>query len=154
MLVYLLIISALMLLLPAGSCIAEALLRGAPLSIALAAKWFVFWSVGVRLLSAGAKQIWQPEYTARAILKLKSDDALLVIRELGFANVAMGSLGMASLVFSAWRPAGALVGGVFYGLAAVNHIMQAHRGRLENIAMVSDAFAAVVLLSSFADLIR
>jgi hypothetical protein len=148
------VVGALMLLLPAGSGVAEALLRGAPLSMALAAKWFVFWSVGVRLLSAGVKQIWQPEYTARAILKLQSDDALLVIRELGFANVAIGSLGIASLGISAWRSAGALVGGVFYSLAAINHLRQAHRGRLENIAMVSDAFVAVVLLVGFAGLLR
>jgi hypothetical protein len=54
------------------------------------------------------KQIAQPEYTARTILKLNGNDALVVVRELGFANVAM----------------------------------------------VSDAFVAVVLLISFGGLIR
>jgi hypothetical protein len=45
-----------------------------------------------------------------------------------------------------WRLAGALAGGIFYGLAGVNHALQAHRNRLENVAMVSDLFAALVLL--------
>ena len=39
-------------------------------------------------------------------------------------------------------------------LAAGNHILQPHRARLQNIAMASDAFAAVVLLVSFGGLIR
>jgi hypothetical protein len=151
---YLFVVAALMLLLPAGSWIAEAILRGVPVSMAVAAKWFVFWSVGVRLLSAGLKQVLQPEYTARVILNLKGEEALLVIRELGFANMAIGVLGIVSLGLPTWRLPGALVGGLFYGLAAGNHVMQSHRSRPENIAMVSDAFAAVVLLASFAALIR
>ena len=50
--------------------------------------------------------------------------------------------------------AAALMGGVFYGLAAGNHVLQPHRSRLQNIAMVTDVFAAVVLLVSFGGLIR
>jgi hypothetical protein len=129
-------------------------MRGVPLSIVLVGKWFVFWMVGIRLLAAGLRQITQPEYTARTILKLTGNDALVVIRELGFANVAMGVLGTTSLLFADWRSAAAVVGGAFYGLAAGNHVLQPHRGRLQNIAMVSDAFAAVVLLVSFGGLIR
>jgi len=34
---------------------------------------------------------------------------------------------------------------VFYGLAGVNHCMHRHRNRLENLAMASDLFVAVVL---------
>ncbi len=148
------LITAFMVILPAVSIAAEAVLRGVPLSILLVGKWFVFWMVGIRLLTAGLRQITQPEYTARAIFKLTGKDALVVIRELGFANVAIGLLGTVSLAFADWRSAAALVGGVFYGLAAGNHILQPHRGRLQNIALVSDAFAALVLLVSFGGLIR
>jgi hypothetical protein len=148
------IIAAFMVVLPGLSVAAEAMMRGVPLSIVLVGKWFVFWMVGVRLLAAGLRQISQPEYTARTILKLTGNDALVVIRELGFANVAMGLLGAASLPFPDWRSAAALMGGVFYGLAAGHHVLQAHRGRLQNIALVSDAFAAIVLLVSFGGLIR
>jgi len=43
--------------------------------------------------------------------------------------------------------AGALAGGIFYGLAGVNHAVQSHRNRLETVAMTSDLFAAVVLFA-------
>ena len=148
------IIAAFMVVLPGLSVAAETAFRGVPLSIVLVAKWFVFWMVGIRLLAAGVRQIAQPEYTARTILKLTGNDALVVIRELGFGNVAMGLLGIASLPVPDWRSAAALVGGVFYGLAAGNHVLQRKRGRLQNLAMVSDAFAAIVLLVSFGGLIR
>jgi hypothetical protein len=52
-----------------------------------------------------------------------------------------------------WVTAGALAGGVFYALAGLNHIRQAHRGRSENIAMLSDLFAAVILLIGFARIV-
>jgi hypothetical protein len=148
------LIAAFMVVLPGISVAADVAIRGVPLSIVLVGKWFVFWMVGIRLLAAGLKQIAQPEYTARTVLKLSGNDVLVVVRELGFANVAMGLLGTASLPFPDWRSAAALVGGVFYALAAGNHILQPHRARLQNIAMASDAFAAVVLLVSFGGLIR
>ncbi|MOA50332.1 hypothetical protein D3C78_1733370 [compost metagenome] len=72
-------------------------MAGAAITAALVAKWFVFWSVGWRLLLAGFKQIVQPRYTANVILGLKTDEALILVRELGFANVAMGVLGVLSL---------------------------------------------------------
>jgi hypothetical protein len=74
------------------------------------------------------------------------DDVLLVVRELGFANIAIGSVGVVSLSVAGWRVAAALAGGIFYGLAGINHAMQHHRNRLENVAMVSDLAAAAFLL--------
>ena len=148
------IIVAFMVVLPALSVLADAMLRGSPLSVILVGKWFVFWMVGIRLFTAGLRQMTQPQYTARTVLKLTGNDALVVIRELGFANVAMGLLGIVSLAFPDWRSAAALMGGVFYVLAAGNHVLQSHRSRLQNIAMVTDVFAAVVLLVSFGGLIR
>ena len=41
----------------------------------------------------------------------------------------------------------ALVGGVFYGLAGVNHALESQRNSFENVAMVSDLGVAVVLLA-------
>jgi hypothetical protein len=39
-----------------------------------------------------------------------------------------------------------VAGGTFYALAGINHVLRAHRNRLENLAMWSDLFAAAVLL--------
>ena len=113
----------------------------------LVGKWFVFWSVGVRLVLAGLRQVIQPSYTARVILGLKGDVPLLLVRELGFANLALGLVASMSLMFAPWVVGLALAGGVFYGLAGANHVLQPHRNPLETVAMVSDLFVAGVLLA-------
>jgi hypothetical protein len=148
---YYAIVATFMGVLPLGSLLVECIAFGAPISAALVAKWFVFWAVGWRLLLAGIKQIAQPQYTAKEILGLdEAPGTLLLVRELGFANVAMGLLGVASLWLPAWQLAAAMVGGVFYALAGINHALQNHRNRLENVAMMSDLGIAAVLLGSFA----
>ena len=101
----------------------------------------------MRLALAGVRQIAQPNYTARVILGLKSDDVLLVVRELGFANLAAGLVGLLSLFVPSWRLAAALSGGTFYLLAGVHHAFQADRTRLESVAMTSDLLAAAILLA-------
>ncbi len=104
--------------------------------------------MGWRLLLAGIRQVVQPAYTARAILGLKNEESHLLVRELGFANVAMGPLGVASLAQPGWRVSAALTGGLFYAFAGAHHVLRAHRNRLGNVAMLSDLFVAAVLLAS------
>jgi hypothetical protein len=139
-----------MFVLPIACAAGEMLIGNVPFSLVAVGKWFVLWSVGVRLLLAGLRQIFQPRYTAQVILSLKNDESLILVRELGFANFAIGLVGIGSAIFPSWRPAGALAGGVFYALAGVNHALQAHRGKLEGIAMVSDLWASAILLAGFA----
>jgi hypothetical protein len=146
---YYAIVALLMFALPLVSVAVDAAPSAAPATL-LIGKWYVFWAVGVRLLLAGLRQVVQPRYTAQVILGLKSDESLLVVRELGFANLSLGLCGILSMVFPEWRVPVALAGGVFYGLAGGNHVLQAHRNRLENVAMGSDIFASVVLLVFFA----
>ncbi|MGA9851997.1 MAG: DUF6790 family protein [Gammaproteobacteria bacterium] len=146
---YIAIVAVLMLVLPLASIAGEVLFTAAPFSLVLVGKWFVIWAVGVRLLLAGLRQILQPRYTAQVILSLKSEESLILVRELGFANLAIGLLGVGSAVFPSWRLPAALAGGTFFALAGANHVLQAHRGRLENVAMVSNLWAAFVLLVSF-----
>jgi hypothetical protein len=113
--------------------------------IPIIAKWYVFWAVGVRLILAGLRQMIQPRYTAVTILGIKSEDSLLVVRELGIANTAIGSVGLVTLFAPSWLLAAALAGAIFYGLAGINHLLHQKRNKLQNVAMVSDLFASVVL---------
>ena len=136
---------ALALVLPLLSIWIEHQFRGATISAELVARWFVFWAIGVRLFMAGVRQIAQPAYTAQVILGLKSPDALLVVRELGFANAALGAVALISIFARPWAPPIALVGAIFFGLAGVNHLLHGDRTRLQSIAMISDLFIAVVL---------
>jgi hypothetical protein len=145
---YYLIVAALMLALPVLSLALEWSGTHAPIDASMLCKWFGFWSVGWRLLLAGVRQIVQPQYTAEVILGLKNEESRILVRELGFANLALGVLGVLSVPVPSWRLAVALAGGVFYFLAGTNHFLQPHRNRQQNVAMLSDVFVASVLLGS------
>lgn len=145
---YIAMVFGLMLILPIASILFEVLFRHyGVLNALLVGKWFVFWAVGVRLVMAGLRQIVQPRYTAENILGLKDPDATLVVRELGFANTAIGSAGLGSVFSPAWILPVAIIGAIFYGLAGINHLAHGHRSRLQNVAMISDVFAAAVLVT-------
>ncbi|MDM0025778.1 DUF6790 family protein [Variovorax saccharolyticus] len=144
---YFVIVAGLMLVFPLLSIAIELGAGHASLGMPLIGKWYVFWAVGLRLLLAGVRQILQPRYTAETILGIRGDDVLLLVRELGFGNLAIGVVGTLSLLLPGWLAPAALVGGIFYGLAGINHALQPHRNAKENVAMASDLFAAAVLLA-------
>ena len=142
---YLAIIVGLMFVLPLGSVLAEYLSLPGGAIMPLVGKWFVFWSAGIRLMLAGLRQYFQPEFTAREIFDMKSDEALPVVRELGVANFSIGVVGVLSLLAPSFVLPVAIAAGIFYGVAGVRHVMEPARSRNETIAMVSDLFAFVVL---------
>jgi hypothetical protein len=143
---YYAIVVATMLVLPALSVAIQASAQGFSFDPLLVAKWFTFWAVGVRLFLAGLRQTIQPRYTANVILGLKSEECLMLVRELGFANLALGSVGLLSLPLPGWLPAAALAGGIFYALAGLGHVFSSDRNRLETVAMVSDLMAGALLI--------
>jgi hypothetical protein len=145
---YTAMVIGLMLIFPVASIALEVFMHShGRLDLAIVGKWFVFWTVGVRLLIAGLRQIVQPRYTAETILGVKDPDAVLIVRELGFANTAIGSAGLSSIFLTAWNLPLAVIGAIFYALAAINHVMHKERGKLQNVAMISDFFAAAILLT-------
>ena len=150
---YVFIVVALMLVFPLVSSLLQLQSQHGAMTAAAAlpiiAKWYVFWAVGVRLSLAGWRQIIQPRYTAETILGIKSADSFLVVRELGFANAAVGSAGLGSLLAPAWVAPLCMTGAIFYGLAGVNHCLHKQRGKLQDGALVSDLFAALVLAICF-----
>ena len=150
---YFVIVILLMGVLPAVSILVEfvGLHGGADLPL-LIAKWFVFWSVGVRLLLAGLRQIANPAFTAETIFDIKEGAALPIVRELGFANLSIGLLGALALFVNAWIAPAALVGGLFYGLAGAQHALKRERNGAETVAMVSDLFIFLVLAGDLAAL--
>ncbi len=144
---YVLLISLLMGVLPLASIVSEAGWRPDP---AVAGKWCVFWMVGARLFAAGLRQTLQPRYTAEKILGLPGEANRVVVRELGFANLALGVGGIATLAAPSWTPPLALVGGIFYAAAGIQHALHTGRNKMQSFAMATDLFAAVVLLGFFA----
>jgi hypothetical protein len=143
---YAAIVILLLLVLPVASIGIEATLAEHPLSLMfLTGKWFVFWGVGIRLLLAGARQAIQPRFTAKEIFRIDGAESLPIVRELGFANLSMGTLGICSLFQMSWTVPAAIVGALYYGLAGLGHIGQKEKNAKEYIAMVSDGFMFLLI---------
>jgi hypothetical protein len=144
---YFLIVGSLMFVLPIVSVIVEMSTDGHGAIATSIQKWFVFWAVGMRLLMAGVRQVIQPSFTAEKILGITDPDALLVVRELGFANTAIGAVGVISILAQSWILPASILGAIFYTLAGINHVFHKQRNAMENVAMTSDLFVAAVLLA-------
>lgn len=146
---YLVVVVLLNVVLPIVSVVVESLMAPGPLMLGplmlLVGKWFVFWAAGVRLLLAGLKQVSQPSFTAHEIFKMKTDEALPVVRELGFANFAVGVLGVASIWATSFLLPVAIIATIFYGSAGAQHVTQKGKSEKETIAMATDIAAFLAL---------
>lgn len=147
---YVAIVVLLMFVLPLGSVAFQCFGLHSPAGLAqLFAASFAFWAVGIRLFLAGLRQSIQPSFTAREIFGHTGDESLVIIRELGFANLAIGALGIASALTEGWVVPASLVGGLFYTMAGIRHLFGKQRNALENLATFSDLFVGGVLLVCF-----
>jgi len=142
--IYLITVLALMLFLPLLSTLID-FSKNHQQIINLAGKWFIFWAIGVRLLMAGFKQVIDPAFTAQSIFHLTDKDAFVIVKELGLANICFGLIGVISLFIPSWRIPAAFAGGLYLGIAGVNHIIKKPAGLNELIAMLSDLFIAVIM---------
>ena len=103
-------------------------------------KWFLFFAVGLRLFIAGLRQALNPAFTARDIFHLKEEASYAVVRELGFANICFGVVGILSLFFPTWRIVSVTGSGLYFGLAGLLHLVKWPAGPNERLALVSDLF--------------
>jgi hypothetical protein len=143
---YIAIVTNTMFILPVGSILFAVRANPDAEIIDTMGKWFVFWGVGARLGLAGARQILRPEFTARDILGVNcGDGALIIVRELGFANLSIGIVALLVLRFPAFVLPAAIYSTIFYAAAGVMHVMESKRGLNENVAMLSDLGMALVL---------
>jgi hypothetical protein len=137
---YFVVVGLLLIVLPAASIWAELLFHPHPnIEILFSVgRWWTFWAVGIRLFIAGLKQIIQPQFTAKDIFRSTDPAALPIVREVGFGNIAFGTLGVLSLFRLDWLVPAAIAGGLYYGLAGLGHIPQKNKNAAEWTAMVSD----------------
>lgn len=146
---YLVLVLLLMFVLPTASVAAEALrVPGTADLMPLIGKWFTFWAVGMRLFVAGLMQTFRPQFTAQSIFGIKEQGALAIVREIGFGNFAMGTLGLASLMVPGWVVPAAIVGGLYLGLAAAGHLFRKNRSFKEQLALFSD-LSVFLLLATY-----
>jgi hypothetical protein len=150
---FIIMIVVLMLVLPVVSVLLESFFGNKIIGYALAGKWFLFWGVGMRLFTAGLKQVADPAFTASQIFHIKEKESFVVVRELGFANCCLGLMAIISLFNSEWRQVSAIGGGLYFGLAGIQHVVRKPENTRERVAMVSDLFIffmmATYLIISF-----
>jgi succinate dehydrogenase/fumarate reductase cytochrome b subunit len=70
----------------------------------------------------------------------------VLVRELGGANIASGIVGIGSILMPTFVLPSAISAGLFYAVAAMEHVRSTHRGANENIALVSDIYIAIILI--------
>jgi len=140
------VVFLLMLAAPIASILIEhSFLHSAAPVMSLIGRWFVFWAVGARLAIAGLRQYFEPRFTAEQIFDLRGDDALPLVRELGIANFAAGTVGILSLLRPDFILPSALAATIFYGFAGFRHAVQSTRNAKESFAMATDLFGFAVL---------
>jgi hypothetical protein len=88
----------------------------------IAGKWFIFWSLGIRLVIAGLMQLFNPAYT-NSLLQLGLSD-FIVIRELGLANFSIGLLCTISFIKKSLRGYVCLYMFIFFTGASILHILR------------------------------
>jgi len=146
---YFISVSVMTFLIPIGGFFAEHASQNAALTFGLFGKWFIFSAVGLRLLVAGIQQSMKPAFTAKEIFHINSPDCFPIVRELGFANICFGLVGIISLFKPDWRIVAAFASGLYYGFAALLHIAKQPAGANEKFALVTDLIIFVVLLCYF-----
>lgn len=143
---YFVVIALFMLILPLASIAAEySWLHTSADLVVLTGKWFAFWGVGMRLGLAGLRQAFNPAFTARDIFEIEDERVHPIVRELGFANLALALLGLLALL-PGWATPAAVAGGLFFALAGWKHVVASERNLTRTVAMVSDVFIALVLI--------
>jgi hypothetical protein len=148
---YLYSVASLTLLLPLVSVAIAKLALASPSNLwDLTGTWFVFWAVGVRQLAAGLRQSSQPSFTAREIFGIQDRESEPLVRELGFANLCMGSGVVLALFIPSWWMGTSFIGGLYFGLAGLMHLIKKPNTPNEQLALWSDLFILVVVACCFA----
>ena len=151
---YIIVVTVLTFALPIICSLGETLInKSAIFSFDLFGKWFIFSAVGLRLFIAGIKQSTDPAFTSTEIFHIDDPDSFPIIRELGFANLCFGLIGIISLFLPHWRIVSAFGSGLYYGFAGLQHLLKRPVGTNEKFALITDILIFVFLLVYFLKLI-
>ena len=151
---YLISVLLLIFIIPTVGFLTEHFLQNTLLTFDLFAKWFIFSAVGLRLLIAGIRQAINPGFTAKEIFHIeKADSCFPIVRELGFANICFGLVGIISLFKPEWRVVCAFASGLYFALAALLHIIRKQVGINKSFALWTNLIIFGVLLTYFITII-
>lgn len=146
---YVIVVSLLTVGLPFAGFAVEHLITQAPLNFPLFAKWFIFSAVGIRLVLAGLRQVLLPGFTAKEIFGMQTEEAFPIVRELGFANLCFGLVGILSCWKPEWRMVSAFASGIYFGLAGLLHLVRKPANGNEQFALWTDLLIFGLLLGYY-----
>jgi hypothetical protein len=146
---YIIVVTVLTFILPATGFFVEHFATGTDPGFDLLGKWFIFSAVGLRLFLAGIRQVKDPAFTAQQIFHIDSPESFPILRELGFANICFGLVGIVSLLMPAWRIVSAFGSGLYYGIAGFQHVMKKNSGINEKFALWTDLIIFILLFIYF-----
>ncbi|MFH6990962.1 DUF6790 family protein [Flavobacterium sp. FlaQc-48] len=150
---YILSVTVLTFVVPTVIFLTDHFSTGNPLTFELFSKWFIFSAVGLRLFLAGIKQVKNPGFTAKVIFGLNGPESFPVLRELGFANICFGLVGIVSLFKPEWRIVSAFASGIYYGIAGIQHTLKKTSNTNEKFALFTDLIIFLVLFIYFIKLV-
>ncbi len=96
---------------------------------------------------------FNPAFTAKTIFHIDSPDVYPILRELGFANMCFGLIGIISLFIPSWRMVSAFGSGLYYGIAGLQHMLKKPAGVNERFALITDWIIFALLLIYFVNFI-
>ena len=144
---YFISISTMIFVIPIIGFLTEHVIQNTQLTFALFGKWFIFSAVGLRLFFAGMRQSIKPSFTAKEIFHIEdAEQCFPIVRELGFANICFGLVGIISLFKPEWRIVCAFSSGLYFTLAALFHICRKSAGANETFALWTNLIIFGVLL--------
>ena len=138
---------ALIAVLPIAAAALESRVDQLALSWPIYWKWFIFWGVGIRLFFKGVKLASTPQFTGLSLSSFKNRESYLLLLELGFANMALGSMGILSVINDQWRLIAAIAGAIYFGLADMLRLLKKPAGRHEGVALVYNVLVFVGLVA-------
>lgn len=146
---YFISVTLLTFIIPILGFLIESSVKNIPFTYNVFCKWFIFSAVGLRLLVAGIQQSVKPAFTAREIFHIQSSDSFPIVRELGFANLCFGLVGIVSLFKPEWRIVSAFASGLYFGIAGLQHLIKKPVSANETLALWTDLIIFGVLLVYF-----
>lgn len=92
----------------------------------------------------GFKQVINPLYTLQTIFNINHAESYALVRELGYSNICKGLAEIISFFLPQWRIVAAFIGGLYFGMAGIQHLIKKHDSPNESIA-ISDIFLCFIM---------
>ena len=110
-------------------------------------KWFLFWSIGIRLLLIGIKKVLFPLFYIKKVYKSYCNQPN-IIKDFGFSYISIGILGIISLFYDNWKFPTYITGSILYLLIGLNYFKEEyHKFNISNFYNLINIFFPIIILS-------